>query len=343
MYQYAILTNPSHTRIYFDDALTIACLELEAMISASHIQITELEEGKIGLPACITFQTKEALTQQDMKMISSCSAYYALFEIVSDGLLKPMIIEDFRTFPESLTQILKYKGKTNELFTRLMVNLAVSVCQTGSKKLKLIDPMCGKGTTLYEGMVRGYDVIGIEINQPWVTEIQTYLVRFLKMGKYKHKVQKEKRSEKGGKKIADYWKLVTAHTKDAFYQDDVQNIELFSTDTRNADKLIKKNSCDILISDLPYGVQHGSKNANVKSMDRSPLELLKAAVPAWHYVMKSKGALVLSYNEFTLKYQDVAKLLEEQGFQVFDEKPYIGYLHRVDQAINRNFIVAMKI
>lgn len=343
MYQYAILANPGHTRIYFEEAVSIACLELEAMVSARDIKIEEIVEGNIGLPACITFKTDNRLTDEDFKVISSSSVYYALFEIVEGGLLKPVMPVDFRHFPESLTQILKYNGKTNELFTRLIVNLAVAACKTGSKKLRLIDPMCGKGTTLYEGIIRGYDVTGIEINSQWASEIQTYLVRFLKMGKYKHKAQKEKRSGKGGKKIADYFNLVTASTKEEFNKGEVQSIDLFNSDTRNANVLIKKNSCDILISDLPYGVQHGSKNSNDTSMERSPLELLKEAIPAWHHVVKTKGSLVLSYNEFTLKYKDVAKVLEENGFKVLDEAPYFGYIHRVDQSINRNLIVAIKL
>lgn len=342
MYQYAILANPGHTRIYFEEAVSIACLELEAMVSARDIKIEDIDKGNIGLPACITFKTDNRLTKDDFKVISSASVYYALFEIVGDGLLKPISPEDFRSFPESLNQILKYNGKTNELFTRLMVNLAVAACKTGSEKLRLIDPMCGKGTTLYEGIIRGYDVVGIEINSQWASEIQTYLVRFLKMGKYKHKAQKEKRSRKNGKKIADCFKLITAGTKEAFNKDEVQNIELFNSDTRNANVLIKKNSCDILISDLPYGVQHGSKNSNDTSMDRSPLELLKEAIPSWAHIIKKKGSLVLSYNEFTLKYKDVSKVLVDNGFKVLDENPYFGYIHRVDQSINRNLIVAIK-
>lgn len=343
MFQYAVLMNPSHNRIYFDDASAIACLEFEAITAARSINITEIKEENIGLPACITLKTADRLTKEDLKEISTSSAYYALFEMVEDGLLRPVEPEEFRSFPESLNQILKYKGKTNELFTRLMVNLAVAACKTGSKRLKLIDPMCGKGTTLYEGIVRGYDVVGIEINSQWVTEIQTYLLRYLKMGKYKHRAQKEKRSGAGGKKIADYFKLITASTKEAFQNDQIQNIELFSADTRKADKLIKKNSCDIMISDLPYGVQHGSKSSGDYSLSRSPLELLKEAAPAWNYVLKSRGALVLSFNEFTLKYKDAAEVLRDNGFKVWEEKPYSGYLHRVDQAINRDLIVAVKV
>lgn len=342
MKQYAILANPGHNRIYFDTALTIAFSELKAIISSHGVEIQEIFEGYLGLPACICFKTEKELQQEDFKRISTASIFYALFEVVEEGLLKPIPIEDFRSFPESMVQILKYTGKTNEQFTRLMVNLALSACKTGSKKIRLIDPMCGKGTTLYEGLIRGFDVTGIEINAQWAQEIQTYLIRYLKMGKYKHKSQKEKRSGANGKKIAECFIVDTASKKEEFMKNNTQNFNLFVSDTRNAKILIKKNSCDILVSDLPYGVQHGSKSATEQSMDRSPLQLLKDCIPSWYHVLKIKGSLCISFNEFTLKYTDVKEVLENNGFKVLDEEPFNNYIHRVDQSINRNLIVAVK-
>ena len=280
--------------------------------------------------------------EEDFKALGFSSIYYALFEIVEGGLLRPIVVPDFHTFPESMVQILKYNGKTNEQFTRLMVNLALSVCKTGSKKITLFDPMCGKGTTLYEGFIRGFDVKGIEINEQWVQEIQTYVVRFLKEGKFKHKAEKSKVSDSKKKKIANVFSLTASSKKEDFNTDNAQSFQLFNADTRKADLLLKKKSCDIIITDLPYGVQHGSKNDKNSMMERSPLGLLKEAIPAWHNVLKTKGSLVLSYNEFTMKYDDVAILLEKNGFKVLDESPYNNYLHRVDQSINRNLIVAIK-
>lgn len=342
MNRYAILANPGHNRIYFDTALTIAFSELKAIIESRGIEIEEIFEGDLGLPACICFNTQNPLTEEDFKAISTSSIYYALFEIVEGDLLRPIVIEDFRTFPESMVQILKYTGKTNEQFTRLMVNLALSACKTGSKKIRLIDPMCGKGTTLYEGLIRGFDVTGIEINAQWTQEIQNYIVRYLKLGKYKHKAQKEKRTGVKGKKIADCFIVDMASTKEDFTCGNTQNFNLFLSDTRNANLLIKRNSCDILISDLPYGVHHGSKTEGESAMDRSPLELLKGCMPSWHHVLKVKGALCISFNEFTLKYTEVKEVLEENGFKVLDEEPFNNYIHRVDQSINRNLIVAVK-
>ena len=341
MHHYAILANPGHNRIYFDTALTIACNEIRAITEARDIEIKDIGKRELNLPACICFSTEEPLNSKALKALSASSVYYAIFEILEQGLLRPLAVEPFGTFPESLNQILKYTGKTNEQFTRMMVNLALSACKTDSEQITLIDPMCGKGTTLFEGMVRGFNVVGVEINDKWTQEIQAYLINYLKKGRYKHTKAKERRTH-NGKRLSDGFTLETAATKEDFSNGKTQTLKVFPADTRHTQFLAKKNSCDILVSDLPYGVQHGSKNAKDPKMDRSPVELLKEAAPAWKAVMKQKGALVISFNEFTLKWKEAEEALTEAGFKVLGVEPYINYLHRVDQSINRNLIVAVK-
>lgn len=342
MCKYAILANPGHNRIYFDTAMKIAYSELKAITKSRGIELKIYEED-LGLPASICFKTNRKLEEEDFKALSVSSIYYAIFEILEDNLLRAITPVEYNTFPESLNQILKYNGKTNEQFTRLMVNLAISACETNSEKICLIDPMCGKGTTLYEGIIRGFDVFGVEINSQWTQEIYTYLLRYLKTGKYKHKSEKGKQSSPKGKKIAEYFKVITACTKELYNKKCMQNINVFNSDTRNTGILIKKESCDILVSDLPYGVQHGSKNEKDSNLNRSPLDLLKDCIPSWKKVIKVGGSVVISFNEFTLKYSDVEKVFESNGFKVLNEDPYINYIHRVDQSINRNLIVAVKI
>lgn len=77
-------------------------------------------------------------------------------------------------------------------------------------------------------------------------------------------------------------------------------------------------------------------------MSRSPLGLLREAIPAWNHILRTKGSIALSYNEFTMKYDEAVAVLEGNGFKVLNEPPYNNYLHRVDQSINRNLIVAVK-
>lgn len=342
MFQYAILANPGHNRIYFDTAVRIACSELKAILNSMGISVDEVSEKEIGLPAALVFETEQELTAEQLTRLSASSIYYAIFQVVDSGLLKPLQPQAYNTFPESMSQILRYTGKTNEQFTRLMVNLGVSAAKTNSPRKCLMDPMCGKGTTLYEGLIQGMDVMGVEINAKWVQEIQTFIVKYMKNGRYKHKVTKEKRTGDGGKKIADGFVINAAVNKDDFLKDLGQSMKLYASDTRIVNQIVKKNSCDVMVSDLPYGVQHGSKSAKDTKMARSPIGLIEEALPAWKSVLKPKGAIVLSFNEFTLKWSELAKLFAEQGFKVLDEEPYVGYLHRVDQSINRNIFIAVK-
>lgn len=342
MFQYAILANPGHNRIYFDTAVKIACSELKAILDSMGLAVTEVSEKEIGLPAALVFESEQELNESQLTRLSASSIYYAIFQVVEGGLLKPLQPTPFNTFPESMSQILRYTGKTNEQFTRLMVNLGLSAAKTSGDKKCLMDPMCGKGTTLYEGLIQGLDVMGVEINAKWVQETQTFIVKYMKNGRFKHKVTKEKRTGTGGKKVADGFALQAAHSKESFTNDQSQSMKLYAADTRIVNQIIKKNSCDVMVSDLPYGVQHGSKNAKDTKMARSPLELLEEALPAWKQVLKPNGAIVLSFNEFTLKWKQLAELFESQGFKVMDEEPYIGYLHRVDQSINRNIFIAVK-
>ena len=59
MSKYAILANPGHNRIYFDTALKIAVSELQAIADAYDMEIKEIGEGNLGLPASICFSTNK--------------------------------------------------------------------------------------------------------------------------------------------------------------------------------------------------------------------------------------------------------------------------------------------
>jgi tRNA G10 N-methylase Trm11 len=341
MHKYVILANPGHNRIYFEAALSIAHSEITAMLAGLNIHVETSLDSDIGLPAALAFSTTEALSLEAQSRLTGASIYYALFEVVEGDLLRPLSPEPTHTFPQSMSQILRYTGKTNEQFTRLMINLAVSAAQTNSEQITLLDPMCGKGTTLYEGLIQGLNVVGVEINPKSVHEIQTFIVKFMKNGRFKHKTQKLKQSAKG-KKVADGFLLEAASKKEAFNAGDTQQLRLYAADTRIADQVLKKNSCDVMVSDLPYGVQHGSKSTKDVKMARSPLELVDDSLHAWKAVLKPKGAIVLSFNEFTLKWRSLAQVFENHGFKVLSEAPYSGYLHKVDSSINRNILVAVK-
>ncbi len=110
-------------------------------------------------------------------------------------------------------------------------------------------------------------------------------------------------------------------------------------DTVRATDFFKRESFDIVVTDTPYGVQHGS---SASALSRSPAELLERAVPGWVSLVRPGGALGLSWNTHVVKRETLAELLVNNGLQVLDSEAYLGFRHRVDQAIVRDLIVARK-
>lgn len=339
MYNYIILANPGHNRIYLDASLKISVYELMALSMKFDLGIYNISEFEGPLPAALQFSTEKVLSGEEMKILGQSSIFYALFKQEGD-LLRALEVPDFHVFPESMVQILKYNGKTNEQFTRLLVNLALSVCDTNSEKKTLLDPVAGKGTTLYEALIRGFDVKGIEINDKWTHECSSFLQRFMQEGRYKHNSNKGTFKDEKGRKIASVFNLECSADAEDYKKGDKQSLQVFTADTRISHTLVKNRSCDMLVADLPYGVQHGSRT---DKNSRHPIELIHEALPAWDALLKTKASLVLSYNEFTLRRTELALALQEASFTVLNEPPYNDFLHRVDQSINRNVIVAKKI
>ena len=67
--------------------------------------------------------------------------------------------------PPDLVMTRRYKGKTNELFTQFMCNLARYSSDFAVEpwaSLRLFDPLAGGGTTLFTALVLGADVAGVE-------------------------------------------------------------------------------------------------------------------------------------------------------------------------------------
>lgn len=340
MHTYLLLAHPAHNRFQMDAALRMARTELACIAASCATTDLTVEDGPAALPDSLELMTEQPLSEELMRAIGASSVYHALFAVEQGELLRPLRIPDFHVFPESMVRILKYQGKTNERFTRLMLNLALCACHTGRAEKTLLDPMCGKGTTLFEGMIRGMDATGIEASPKSHGETVAYVQRFLKEGRFKHRLAKSKRSDEKGRKKADLVEVVTAADKRSFSQGDTQCLWLVRADTRECATLLASASHDLLVCDLPYGVQHGSRSKG-KGMARSPLALLEESLEGWRQVLRPGAGVALSFNEHTLRHAALTDALKAQGFEVLSFEPDV-FRHRVDQAIVRNIIVARR-
>lgn len=340
MKKYAILCYLSD-KDNFDE---IILLELGAILHSNDINIKNLRYENIAKIPYIVFECQEELTDNMLTSISRLSLFFAIFEMVGE-LLMPISAHPDYAFDLNIPSMLKYQGKTNERFTRLMINLAYAVSKstTGERAPKLLDPVAGKCTTLYDGMMLGFDVYGIEIRNKYFVESSNFITKYMQKAKYKHKVKKEKISDKKAKKVAEAFSMEYARKKDDFYAGNVNTIKIINGDTSQVHDYIKKNSIDMMVGDLPYGVQHGSRSKDRnKAMSRNAVSILEDSIANWQRVLRKKGALVLSFNEFTTPKDDMVKVLENAGMTVLKENIYNNYQHMVDSSIKRDLVVAVK-
>jgi DNA modification methylase len=342
---YAILYNPGHNRVYYETSLKLSISEFNIVAQKISSVYDNLQTQNICGIDYLTFQTNNELTESDVKILSDLSFVYALFKVENinnEVYLKPIkkTKEDF--IDESISTILKYSGKTNELFTRMIINLAY-YSQNNNENIKLLDPIAGKGTTLYEGLIKGYDVYGIEIADSVVNESYHFIKKYLETARYKFEYASMKISGPNKSFTSIRHTFETAKTKDEFKSKNKKTIELISGNTLYANKYYKKNFFDIIVGDLPYGVQHGNvTNEKQSSLTRNPFELINACLPSWLEILKPDGIIVLAWNSNVLPRNKMEQLFEEKGLNVKGDNAYLQFAHRVDQSILRDIIVAQK-
>jgi len=343
---YAILHNPGHNRVYFETSRALSMAEFAIAAQNLAAGCTNVRRENIEGIDYVLFDTERAMTEADIRVVSELSFVYALYqvsELGSELVLKPIRKVCAEFVDEGIGAILKYTGKTNEIFTRMMINIAY-YSQGSRENIRLLDPIAGKGTTLYEGLVKGYHVHGIEIGDTVVNEAVQFVKRFLEMARYKFTYAPLKISGPNKMFTAQRHTFEAARTKEAAKAGDTRKIGLIAGNSVYADRYYPKKYFDIIVGDLPYGVQHGNVTSEKQSsLTRNPAELLGACLPAWATVLKQGGALALAWNSNVLPRERMEVLLAANGFAVQKEEPYLQLAHRVDQAIMRDVVVAKKL
>jgi len=350
MATYALLKNPRYTQVSFKDFDMLMHTELFIVCTKLSNPIEHIRNEVIGGLSYVLFDTA-SLNEEDIKLLSRLSFIYALFEIMGK-LFLPITKNPDYFLGEDLSGILKYLGKTNELFTRLMLNLA-TVHITESAPLNILDPLAGKATTLFESLMQKHNAYGIEIDLKVAQESNTYLKKYLETAKYKHTTHAERVTvqAEGQRFTATRYQIDAAPNKQLEKQGETRHFEIVAGDTRYATSYFKKNFFDAIIADLPYGIQHGSfsvknsrgsrnskKSSNV-GITRNPLELLAESLPEWVKILKPKGVIVLAWNHFIVSRDEIKDVLKQNGLSIPDIYKDFNFLHRVDQAIERDLII----
>ena len=327
---YAFLLYPHANIRYRQSLLQLAVQELSMTLSALGRE-AEVVPQKMGGAMFLTFEAAK-LTERDMRMLSQLASVYMLFEM-EDGKLTTLE----RTHPnyvgEDLPALLKYKGKTNEMFTDTMALAASAFMPVHDSQLVVCDPMAGRGTTLMLALRRGYHGVGIEIGKADVKEAADYMTRYLEFHRIKYKRTDSAltvRGQVGGREN----KFVFSDSAEHFKDGDTRTLRLICGDTREAEALLKPNSVHLMVTDAPYGVQKGTAGRQ-----DSIGGTIAAALPGWFDVLKSGGVLAMSFNTHVTRREGLVRLFEKAGFEIVQTA---NLEHWVEQAISRDVILARK-
>ncbi len=344
---YLLLQNPGHNWVYYtsSDKLAFAELSLASVrlsVPANDIQIKTIENIRY-----LSLETAATLNEKDIDLLSRLSFVFAVFQLEDSSgtsMLRPIAKSNFAYMDPKISSVQKYKGKTNELFTRLMISVGImSMDFDYQQKISMLDPVAGRGTTLFEGSVHGFDLYGIELDGKAVHEAAVFFRKYLEAERIKHKQSKRQVAGKSRSEAIMMQQFEYALSKEDFKSPEkIKKLGLVHGNTADADQYFRKNQFHLIVGDLPYGVQHGNTTGRAKSFTRNPSELLHECLPAWKTVLKPGGAVVIAWNSFLASPKKLAAIFTELGFEVKTEAPYNQFEHMVDHSIKRDVLVALK-
>ncbi len=337
--QYAFLLRPHSNARYTASLEKLALLELQCMMEALSLPLHTAAMREIGGVPFMVMETGAELTSEQWQVFAQHSGI-CFAASVEGELLRPLPIIRSVYLPDDLSQVMKYKGKTNAEFTRMMLNC--TLCASGSwmatQPLTVLDPVAGRGTTLFCALERGMNAVGVEVDAKAVTETEQYLTRYLEYHRIKHRKGSTSQTLRGGKSLRCI-SVEMADTAEHYKAGDTRTLRLYAAEASQVNELLRKDSCRLIIGDLPYGVQHaprqGGAMASLKAM-------VQGMLPALKHTLASGGSIALSFNVNTLPRQTVVQAMREAGLKVKDEPPYNDFSHWVEQAVTRDFVVGVK-
>lgn len=312
MSELALLISPEAKSAYFHAAVDVAQREFAWLMPELSCDVEQCGP--------FTFLLTDAEESQwpQLARLSFCQGLF-----LRDGdRLMPLTTEPQWALHDDFVFGSKFRGKTNERLTQLLLNVGLAALPDYARaQAKVLDPMAGRATTLLWSMRYGLDSWGIESDTKARGEVRQIFKKWCKIHRQKHQVAEGVLGNKRGKKDGQFLELSVAAGR----------LRLAQGDARDAPQLFPKEKFDLLVSDLPYGVQHLASGGA-----RNPLTLIEQCLPGWKTVMKKHSCLVLAFNTYMPNRGELEHLLAQQHFEVLD----FSAAHRMSESIVRDVIIA---
>lgn len=295
------------------------------MLAGQSYVLVTLDEERI-VPPC------PALVDV-LPRLGAISEGYEFFERIGEvegPFLRPLETRLTPFVPREMAEVRRYKGKTNEVFTRVLLNVAIfagAYSEQYTGRLRILDPLAGGGTTLFLALAAGYDAFGIERHKQDVETMAVFIRQYLGSEGIAYKELDERGRRAGRRYQFEVGRrgatrtLVLAHG-------DTGEVNLHMQGVPGGPRVHS------IVGDLPYGIQHFGEIA----------KMLSTALPVWEGVLLPGGTIALAWNATRIERAAMVELVvRHTHLQVCSDLPYTQLEHMVDRVIKkRDILVAVK-
>ena len=231
--------------------------------------------------------------------------------------------------PYDLVVTRRYRGKTNELFTHFLCNVARFSSAFAAKPwrdLRVCDPLAGGGTTLFMALVLGAQAAGVEHDDQDVTTTAAFLRDYLRQAGIACELREER-----FKGLGRRWSFAIGRQRAGNLEP--QQCILALGDTAQSAALLPGFRPHLVVTDLPYGVQHEGQVPR----------LLATALPVWASMLPPGGVLALAWDATRFSRERmIDQMATVPGLAVLSQPPYDALAHRVDRVIKRRDVLVAR-
>lgn len=328
----ALAIAPQRTTLYGDLARFLA--EPELLASPLGARLHDHEVAQLGGQDYLLVDLDEP-TADELKLLDYFGTVAGVYEYFPDlgdlegPFLRPLEPTATAFVSPEIIETRRYRGKTNELFTMFLLNMAVFAGDFAGgigERLRILDPLSGGGTTLFTALVRGYDAFGIEHEKEDFDTTNAYVQQFLRAIGTPFKRVEERVRGSGRRAIFTIGR-----------REQTRTLGLILGDTYDAPELLAGipggARFHAIVSDLPYGIQHKGQVQR----------FLREALPGWGEMLLPGGAMTLAWEASTVRRETaVARVATHPGLQVVTTPPYDALEHAVDRQIQQRDVLTIR-
>jgi hypothetical protein len=321
---------PQRSTQYSEIASALAPHELA--LSPLGGQISAIEPCTLGGQSYLKFELAaepgEKLVRE-LGTLAMTSAFFLYFDQLGEyagPLLRPLETGFTPFMSQDFVTARRYKGKTNEMFTHFLCNVARFSSAFAHRpwgSLRVLDPLAGGGTTLFVALMLGAEAAGIERNAKDVQTTAAFIKRYTREQGISCKAKEERLKTLGRR----WWFTLGKEQQ--------KRCLLVKGEAAQAVELTNGfKQPHLIVTDLPYGIQHTGALS----------DLLTEALPAWESLLPEGGALAMSWESTRFPRETMIDVVAgASNITVLNTPPYDALAHRVDRVIKqRDVIVAHK-